>query len=122
MNVSGDVCDTVVSHCLMSEPAACLSKLTGVKMNKISSWCQRFCVLSDVESGSKFKLCSSGRDAGHCCFGSSKATSERERESSRMTLWMLSVVAMRQTTVGHNEALDRTMCATRLKTVNDKVI
>ena len=34
MNVSGDVCDEVVSHSLMSKLAAFLSKLTSVKMNK----------------------------------------------------------------------------------------
>ena len=34
MNVSGDVCDEVVSRSLMSMPAAFLSKLTSVKMNK----------------------------------------------------------------------------------------
>ena len=80
MKVSGDVCDEVVSHSLMSKSAAFLSKLTSVKMNKTSLWCQRLCVLSDVQSGSKSKLCSSGRDAGHRCFGSNKATSERVQE------------------------------------------
>ena len=34
MNVSGDVCDEVVSRSLMSKLAAFLSKLTSVKMNK----------------------------------------------------------------------------------------
>ena len=80
MNVSGDVFDEVVSHSLMSMLAAFLSKLTSVKMNKTSSWCQRFCVLSDVQSGSKSKLCSSGRDARHWCFGTSTATTERVQE------------------------------------------
>ena len=34
MKESGDVCDEVVSHILMSKPAAFLSKLTSVKMYK----------------------------------------------------------------------------------------
>ena len=34
MNVSGDVCDEVVSRILMSKSAAFLSKLTNVKMFK----------------------------------------------------------------------------------------
>ena len=34
MNVSRDMCDEVVYHSLMSKPAAFLSKLTSVKMNK----------------------------------------------------------------------------------------
>ena len=80
MNVSGDVCDEVVSHSLMSKSATFLSELTSVKTNKTSLWCQRLCVLSDVQSGIKSKLCSSGRDAGHRCFGSSKVTSERVQE------------------------------------------
>ena len=62
MNVSGDVCDEVVSHSSISKPAAFLSKLTSVQT---SSWCQRLCVLSDVQLESKSKLCFSGRDAGH---------------------------------------------------------
>ena len=79
MNVSGDVCDEVVSHSLMSKSAAFLSKLTSVKMFR-SSWCQRLRVISGVQSESKSKLCSSGRDAGHWCFGSGKAVSERGQE------------------------------------------
>ena len=38
MNVSGDVCDEVVSHSSMSKPAAFLAELTSVQT---SSWCQR---------------------------------------------------------------------------------
>ena len=34
MNMSGDVCDEVGSHSLMSKSAAFLSKLTSVKMNR----------------------------------------------------------------------------------------
>ena len=37
MNVSGDVCDEVVSHSLMSKSAVFLSKLTIVKMFKYLS-------------------------------------------------------------------------------------
>ena len=64
MNVSGDVCDEVVSHILMSKSAQDV---------QTSSWWQRLCVLSGVQSESKFKLCSSGRDAGHRCFSSGNA-------------------------------------------------
>ena len=44
MNVSGDVCDDVVSRSLMSMPAAFLSKLTSVKMNKHLRGVNAFCV------------------------------------------------------------------------------
>ena len=47
MNVSGDVCDEVVSHSSMSKLAAFLAELTSVQT---SSWCQRFCVLSGMQS------------------------------------------------------------------------
>ena len=77
MNVSGDVCDEVVSHSSMSKPAAFLAELTSVQT---SSWCQRLCVTSDRQSESKSMLCSSGRDAGQRCFGSSKTTTEKVQE------------------------------------------
>ena len=47
MNVSGDVCDEVVSHSSMSKLAALLAELTSVQT---SSWCQRLCVLSGMQS------------------------------------------------------------------------
>ena len=59
------MCDDVVSRSLMSMPGAFLSKLTSVKMNKHLRGVNAFCVLSDVQSESNSKLCSSGRDAGH---------------------------------------------------------
>ena len=83
MNVSGDMCDEVVSCSLMSKLAAFLSQLTSVKMNKHLCGLNPFCVLSHVQSGSKSKVCSSGRDAGHWCFESSKASSERVQERLR---------------------------------------
>ena len=47
MNVSGDVCDEVVSRSSMSKPAAFLAELTSVQT---SSWCQHLCVLSGIQS------------------------------------------------------------------------
>ena len=55
MNVSGGVFDEVLSRSSLSKPAAFLAELTSVQT---SSWCQRLCVLSGMQS-------SSGRDAGH---------------------------------------------------------
>ena len=63
--VSEDVCDEVVFHSSMFKSPAFLSKLTSIKMDTVSSRFQRLCVLSDVQSESKSKLCSTGRDAGH---------------------------------------------------------
>ena len=105
MNVSGDVCDEVVSRNLMSKSAAFLSKLTSVKMNKH---------LCGVNAFVFFLTCSLEANpscvphAGHWCFGSSKATSERV-QGRICDLVSRGHEADDNVWVGHNEALDRTM-------------
>ena len=104
----------VQAYCISFKAHECQDEQTSL-------WCQRLCVVSDMHSESKRKLCSSGRDAGYWCFGSRKCISE----NPRTTMWIWSIAATRQTTecgVGHNEALDRTMTATGSRTVNGKAV
>ena len=104
MNVSGDVCDEVVSHSSMSKLAALLAELTSVQT---SSWCQRLCVLSGMQSVQAVFLWA------RCWTSMIWIQQDYHRGSPRATMWNWSVVAARLMVcgVGHNEALDRTMSA-----------
>ena len=76
INVSGDVCDEVVSHSLMSESAAFLSKLASVKMFKNLRGVNAFVFFLACSLKANPSCVPLVRDAGHWCFGSSKAVSE----------------------------------------------
>ena len=104
MNVSGDVCDEVVSRSSMSKPAAFLAELTSVQT---SSWCQRLCVLSGMQSVQAVFFWE------RCWTSMIWILQDYHRGSPRATMWNWSVVAARLMVcgVGHNEALDRTMSA-----------
>ena len=103
MNVSGDVCDEVVSRSSMYKPAAFLAELTSVQTY---SWC-RLCVLSGMQSVQAVFLWE------RCWTSMIWIQQDYYRGSPRATLWNWSVVAARLMVcgVGHNEALDRTMPA-----------
>ena len=108
MNVSGDVCDEVVSHSLMSKPAAFLSKLTSVKMSKH---------LCGVNAFVFFLTCS--LEANPICvplvemldIGALDPAKlpQREYKNDCVDLVSRSHEADDGVWVGHNEALDRTM-------------
>ena len=115
MNVSGDVCDEVVSRSLMSKPAAFLSKLTSVKMNKHLCDVNAFVFFLTLQSGSKSKMCPSG------ALDPAKLP-QRESKNDFVDLVSRSHEADDGVWVGHNKALDRTMSATRSRTVNGNAI
>ena len=104
MNVSGDVCDEVVSRSSMSKPAAFLAELTSVQT---SSWCQHLCVLSGMQSVQAVFLWE------RCWTSMIWIQQDYHRGSPRATMWNWSVVAARLMVCGvcHTEALDRTMSA-----------
>ena len=84
MKVSGDVCDAVVSHGWMSEPAAFLAELTSAQT---SSWCQSICVFSGMQSVQIAFL------LGKCWTSMIWIEQDYHRGSPKEIMWNLSVVA-----------------------------
>ena len=110
MNVSGDVCGEVVSHSLMPKPAAFLSKLMSVKMNK------HLCGLNAIVF---FLTCC--LEANPSCVPLGEMLDigaldpaklpQRVSKNDDVDLVSRSHEADDGVWVGHNEALDRTMSA-----------
>ena len=93
--------------CLTVRYPSLLHFLQSSRVFKTSSWCQRLCVLSDMQSIQAVFLWE------RCWTSMIWIQQDYHRGSPRATVWNWSVVAARLMVcgVGHNEALDRTMSA-----------
>ena len=124
MNVSGDVCGEVVSRSLMSKPAAFLSKLTSVKMNKHLCGVKAFVFFLSCSLTANPSCVPLGEMLDIGALDPAKLP-RRESKNDFVDLVSRGHEADDGVWVGHNEALDRTMSAMGkilLDPVNGKAI